>query len=235
MKGELFRYPQAEFCKKLQRCYVLSKTQSQVQSVLLKQRHGIPWHSNCFQFKHFNTVFKHSCYHLNRSTMFLLDVCFPLACTNKLNANSYWHFFLVGFVLFLLWLIFPLQVQFHLRFCATLAPLKKHRFTGRRTHLSVSGLFMQNTIFLPMKTWKLEYHSLSFTFPRMDLLPIYSPSVLVEVSFRRIISTRYSQCIIPKPQILHLWHTGISFLTCNLRSCWHFMVLQWCFMVEKRI
>lgn len=184
MKRELFRYPRVEFCKKLQRCCVLSKTQTQVQSVLLKQRHGKPWHSNCFQFKHFNTVFKHSCYHLNRSTMFLLDTCFPLACIKKLSANSYWRFFLVGVILFLLWLIFPLQMRFPLWFCAILAPLKKHRFTGRRTHLSVSRLFMQNTM--------LEYHSLSYMFPRMDLLHIYSPSVLVEGSFRRIISIRYS-------------------------------------------
>lgn len=78
IKRELFRYTQVEFCNKLQRCYVLSKAQTQVQSMLLKQRHVTPWHCTIFQFKHFNTVFKHSCYHLNKSTMFLLDICFPL-------------------------------------------------------------------------------------------------------------------------------------------------------------
>lgn len=77
---------------------------------------------------------------------------------------------------FLSWLRFPLQtgnsMQFPLWFCAILAPLKKYRFTGRRTHLSVSRHFMQNTIFPPMKTRKLEYHSLSYMFPRSDLLHI---------------------------------------------------------------
>lgn len=109
MKTELFRYTWVEFCNQLQRCYLLSKAQTQVWSILLEDRHVTPWHHSIFQFRHFNTVFKHSCYHLNRSTMFLLDICFPLGLhlqdlkgkaafsslrevyISKLNAISYWH------------------------------------------------------------------------------------------------------------------------------------------------
>lgn len=95
---------------------------------------------------------------------------------SKLNVISYWHVSSWLAFFFLSWLTFPLQtgnsIQFPLWFCAILAPLKKYRFTGRRTHLSVSRHCTQNTIFPPMKTRKLEYHSLSYMFPRSDLLHI---------------------------------------------------------------
>lgn len=123
---ENFSYIRIECCNKLQRCYVLSRAQTQVQPVLLKKRHVTPWHHKNLKFKHFNTVFKHS-YHLTRRTLFYFALCFPLGLQlqedlnrkvafssltgvymYKLNVISYWHVSL-GWLFFLSRLTFLLQ------------------------------------------------------------------------------------------------------------------------------
>lgn len=195
MKRERFRYTRAELCNKLKRCDALSKAQTQVKIYFMET--DMPHHGTTVssQFKLFNTVFKYSCYHLNRSTMFLLDMfSFKPYLKEDLKgkvAFSHWEkntsvssmlfltdMCLLTWLFFLLWLTFPLQTEnsmpFLLWFCALLASLNKYTFTGRRTHLSLCKHLMQTTIFLHVTTQKQEYHSLSYMFPRSDLLHISS-------------------------------------------------------------